>query len=563
MNKPLIVQSDKSILVEVDSPSYEFVRNSLVGFAELEKSPEYIHTYRLTPISLWNAAAAGLNENDILKILKEYSRYDVPQNVEMEIRDYLSRYGKVKLYKYDEKLILESPYPSLITEIWSSKKVRPYLVEKLSGTKILVNGNFRGHLKHAMIKIGYPVEDLAGYIKGKPCRFSLRDVTLASKPFNLRKYQNEAADMFYASGAASGGSGVVVLPCGAGKTIVGIAAMAFCGCHTLILVSNTTAGHQWINELLDKTSLTEDMVGEYSGEKKEIKPVTVSTYQILTYRKSKKDDFKHFSIFKQGSWGLVIYDEVHLLPAPVFRITAEIQAFRRLGLTATLVREDKKEDEVFSLIGPKKYDVPWKDLEKQGWIATAFCTEIRLVLPEKQQMAYAVGDKRRKFRLSSENPGKINLVKKLLEIHKDDQILVIGQYLDQLNEIFKSINEPIITGSVKNKRREELFQDFREGKRKILIVSSVANFALDLPEASVAIQISGKFGSRQEEAQRLGRILRPKTDGKPARFYTIVTRDTVEQDFAQNRQMFLTEQGYRYTIKDENSADFINPEMIL
>ncbi|MCZ6676861.1 MAG: DEAD/DEAH box helicase [Candidatus Poribacteria bacterium] len=547
---PLIVQSDRTVLLEVDNPLYEGARDELARFAELEKSPEHIHTYRITPLSLWNAAAAGVQTQHILDALNRYTKYDVPQNITVEIGDYVSRYGRVKLIKTpDEGLVLHADEAGLITEITHSKSVKSMLGQQIDAHTIRVPRHLRGHLKQALIKIGFPVEDLAGYVSGTHLEIAPLPVTRSGLDFDLRDYQHEAADIFHAGGDVRGGSGVIVLPCGAGKTVVGLGIMFRTQCHTLILATNTIAVRQWIDELLDKTTITPEEVGEYTGDRKEIRPITVATYQILTYRKSKSEDFVHLGIFSEMDWGLIVYDEVHLLPAPVFRMTAEIQARRRLGLTATLVREDGREDDVFSLIGPKKYDVPWRELEKQGWIATAECIEIRVDLPEHQRMEYAVADARQKFRIASENPSKFPLVRHLIQRHETDQVLVIGQYIDQLKRIAANLNALLITGKTTNLERAKLYDQFRRGEIKLLVVSKVANFAIDLPDANVAIQISGTFGSRQEEAQRLGRILRPKRDGSVAHFYSIVTRDSRDQEFAVNRQLFLTEQGYRYTIR--------------
>lgn len=549
-DKPVIVQSDRSILLETDGPAFEDARDLLASFAELVKSPEHIHTYRVTPLSLWNAAAAGLTAKQILAGLETVTKYDIPQNVIAEIEDQIARYGRLKLHKeIDGRLVLTSEDSLLIVELLNQKAIQPYITGSPDGKRIFVNPGDRGNLKCALIKIGFPVEDLAGYVEGAPLDIALREKTLSGREFGLRKYQRESVNAFYAGGANHGGSGVVVLPCGAGKTVVAIGSMAAAKTHTLILTTNTVALRQWKNELLDKTTLTEDQLGEYSGETKEIRPVTFATYQVLTYRKAKDSPFVHFSLFDEGQWGLIVYDEVHLLPAPVFRATASLQARRRLGLTATLVREDAREDDVFSLIGPKKYDVPWKVLEKQGWIATATCTEVRVRLPEDERYRYAVSDKRNKFRIASTNPVKDHICQMLVERHKDDNVLIIGQYLDQLKTLCKRFGAPLITGRTANREREKLYKAFRTGEVKLLIVSKVANFAIDLPDANIAIQVSGTFGSRQEEAQRLGRILRPKTtENTTARFYSLVSRDTCDQDYSVKRQLFLTEQGYRYEI---------------
>jgi len=550
VQNPLIVQSDRTVLLEVEHPKYEDARDALARFAELEKSPEHIHTYRISPLSLWNAAAAGLNGETILASLDKLSKYEIPQNISREIIEFINRYGQIRLVKRDNKLILESDEPALIAEVVGLPSVKKFLQDKIDERSVVVGDRFRGHIKQALIKVGFPVEDLAGYVTGTPLSIELRGLSQKGLPFGLRDYQTDSVRAFHMNGELRGGNGVIVLPCGAGKTIVAVGAMVALQCQTLILTANTVALRQWRDELLDKTSLTSEEIGEYSGETKKIKPVTLATYQILTYRKSKNDEFKHFDLFDQKGWGLIIYDEVHLLPAPVFRFTSEIQARRRLGLTATLVREDGREGDVFSLIGPKRYDMPWKLLERQGWIAEAFCREIRVDLPEERRMSYAVANRREKFRIASENDQKSLMIRALLELHPTDQILIIGQYLKQLNQVAALFDIPLITGATPLQNRIELYGQFRTGEVKRLVVSKVANFAIDLPDANVAIQISGTFGSRQEEAQRLGRILRPKTDGSSAVFYSIITRNTLDQDYAVNRQLFLTEQGYQYTIHD-------------
>ncbi len=562
---PIIVQGDKSVLLEVDNDLYQDARDVLARFAELEKSPEYVHTYRITPLSLWNAASAGLTADAILEGLARYSKYPIPDNVRVDIIDYISRYGRVKLTWRDNALVLAADDPALTAELVRHKKLRPYIVTQLDETTLQVDPARRGHIKQALVNIGYPAEDLAGYVRGEALEIHLRLMTLSGKPFALRDYQREAADIFYAGGAAHGGSGVIVLPCGAGKTMVGMAVMDQLQCSTLILSPNTVAVRQWIDELLDKTTLTREQIGEYTGRRKEIRPVTISTYQTMTYRKRGtrgknlplEEQYPHFELFNKRDWGLIIYDEVHLLPAPVFRITAELQARRRLGLTATLVREDGREEDVFSLIGPKKYDVPWKDLEKQGWIATADVCEIRIPLPPERRMEYALAEPRQQYRVAAENPRKFDVLDQILAKHPDDQILIIGMYLDQLDQVAKRYGFPIITGKTAIRERRKLYRQFREGEIRCLIVSKVGNFAIDLPDASVMIQISGTFGSRQEEAQRLGRILRPKKNGLLAHFYTLVSKDTNDQTYSANRQLFLTEQGYRYTILyDDEVADF-------
>ena len=552
--RPLIVQSDHSILLEVGSLAYHDARDAIGRFADLEKSPEHFHTYRITPLSVWNAAATGLDAETMIEDLKRHSKYDVPRNVLADIRDYVARYGRVRLEREDGVLVLASDDPALVAEILHNPLVKKYVIEALPDGRVAVDPAFRGHVKQAMIKIGYPVEDLAGYVEGGRFEIALADATPDGRPFALRPYQSESVEVFHAGGSVRGGSGVIVLPCGAGKTVVGLGAMAALQTKTLILTTNLIAVRQWHREIREKTHVADADVGEYTGEVKNVRPITVTTYQILTYRRSKTDVFVHFDLFQQNDWGLIIYDEVHLLPAPIFRLTAEIQATRRLGLTATLVREDEKEEDVFTLIGPKRYDVPWKVLERAGWIATAHCTEVRIGMPGELRMEYAVADQRARFRLAAENPAKRPVVKRLLERHADDRVLIIGQYIAQLETLAKVLGIPLITGRTPNEERAELYRAFRDGDLKRLMVSKVGNFAIDLPDASVLIQVSGTYGSRQEEAQRLGRILRPKSDGGPAHFYSLVSRDSRDQEFAANRQRFLTEQGYSYEITDEREV---------
>lgn len=551
---PFIVQSDRTVLVEVDNPKYAEARDALAPFAELEKSPEHIHTYRISNLSLWNAAAAGLTTEQIVGVLHRYTKFPIPQNLPADIAETVSRYGRVRLERYDEKTLkLVCADKPLLTELSRQKKLKEYLGQKLDDVSFAVDPAYRGVLKQALIAVGYPAEDLAGYTEGAILPLALREMTASGVPFRVRDYQRDAAAVFYAGGDVRGGSGVIVLPCGAGKTVVGIVAMSLLQRNTLVLTTSITAVKQWKREILDKTTLTDDDVKEYTGETKEIGPVTVATYQILTYRPDKTEDFPHFGLFDQRDWGLIVYDEVHLLPAPVFRVTAQIQARRRLGLTATLIREDGREGDVFSLIGPKKYDVPWRELETKGWIASANCTEIRVALPDdKTRMEYAVADHRAKYRIASENEAKDDVVAELLTRYADQRVLIIGQYLAQLRRLSERFKVPIITGSTPTVEREELYSKFRSGEVRHLVLSKVGNFAIDLPDANVLIQVSGTFGSRQEEAQRLGRILRPKSSGEgDAHFYTLVTRDTRELDFAHHRQMFLTEQGYTYEIRDE------------
>lgn len=557
---PIIAQSDRTILLETASPRFVAARDALAGFAELVKSPEHIHTYRLTPLSLWNAAAVGFSEESVLNALEEYSKYPIPENIISEVKDFMSRYGRLKLEKFEDDLWMTSEDRLLLIEVCGLKSIIPLLdgsfiseTSPLTGTtvRIKIRNGQRGFIKHALIKVGFPIEDLAGYVEGEHLPLALRSPTLGGHEFGLRDYQHEAVDAFWQGGGLKGGSGTIVLPCGAGKTIVAIGALNAAQTSTLILTTNVTALRQWRDEILDKTNLDPELLGEYSGHTKEIKPITITTYQILTYRKTKNSEFLHFGLFNRRNWGLIIYDEVHLLPAPVFRAVANLQSRRRLGLTATLVREDGKEEDVFSLIGPKKYDVPWRELEGRGWIATAQCIEIRVPFPNDDvRLEYAVAETRDKHRLGSTNPAKTQVVLDLVNDHVGDRILVIGQYLSQLGEISEALGVPIITGKTPQSKRDVLYGEFRSGVSPVLVVSKVANFAVDLPDANVAIQISGTFGSRQEEAQRLGRILRPKKDKNTAIFYSVVTRDSTEQTFSAKRQLFLTEQGYRYRIEN-------------
>jgi DNA excision repair protein ERCC-3 len=549
-SNPLIVQGDRSILVEVDNPKYMVARNALAPFAELEKSPEHIHTYRLTNLSLWNAAAAGLTAKAMIETLSRYSKFPLPANIATDVAEIVSRYGRLRLERAGDHLRLFCPDKPLLEELLRQPKVRQYLGERIDDASYQVDPAFRGVLKQALIAVGYPAEDLAGYAAGALLPMQLRKMTRSGLAFQVRDYQQQAAEVFYAGGDLRGGSGVVVLPCGAGKTIVGLVAMTLIQRATLILTTSITAVKQWRRELLERTDLPEDQIAEYTGESKQIAPVTLATYQILTYRPEKSEEFPHFKIFDSRDWGLVIYDEVHLLPAPVFRITAQIQARRRLGLTATLIREDGREGDVFTLIGPKKYDVPWRELESQGWIAEAACNEIRVGLPEPVRMEYAVAEWRNKYRIASENPAKEEIVARLLDRYQGSRVLIIGQYLKQLRHVSRRFDIPIITGQTPSAEREDLYHRFRRGELRRLVLSKVGNFAIDLPDANVLIQLSGTFGSRQEEAQRLGRILRPKSGREAAHFYTLVTRDTRELDFAHHRQLFLTEQGYSYNIID-------------
>ena len=549
-DKPLIVQSDRSVLAEVNSTYYAEARDALCRFAELVKSPEHIHTYQITPLSLWNAAAIGMTAEEVLETLGRYARYDIPGNLRHDIVDFMGRYGRVRLESENSRLYVVSEDETLIAELTRNRQFSSLLKGQENSHRLEIDAGMRGHAKQALIRLGYPVEDRAGYVDGAPLDISLRRELPDGGDFHLRSYQSEAARSFWAGGSFAGGSGIIVLPCGAGKTIVGMTVMENVGQHTLVLTTSITAVRQWRRELLEKTSLTEDDIGEYTGEEKNPRPVTISTYQILTYRPDQNGPFPHFDLFTKMNWGLIVYDEVHLLPAPVFRITAEIQARRRLGLTATLVREDGREEDVFSLIGPKRYDVPWKELEQQGWIAQADCLEVRVPLPGDKKMEYALAGQRVKFRIASENPSKIDLVKALVKRHEQDSVLIIGQFLDQLHTVADELQVPVITGRTPSAERERLYGLFRSGELRCLIVSKVGNFAIDLPDANILIQMSGTFGSRQEEAQRLGRILRPKKDNSAALLYSLVSRESKEEEFAMNRQLFLTEQGYRYTIVD-------------
>ncbi|MEZ5091273.1 DNA repair helicase XPB [Nocardioides sp.] len=536
---PLIVQSDKTLLLEVDHPQAQDCRKAIAPFAELERSPEHIHTYRLTNLGLWNARAAGHDAEQVIDALLTYSRYAVPHALLVDVAETMARFGRLRLEKHPTHgLVLVSADRPVLEEVLRAKRVAGMLGNRIDADTVVVHGSERGNLKQALLKLGWPAEDLAGYVDGEAHPIALRE-----DGWLLRDYQREAAEGFW-----HGGSGVVVLPCGAGKTIVGAAAMATAQATTLILVTNTVSARQWKDELVRRTSLTEDEIGEYSGAVKQIRPVTIATYQVMTTRR--KGTYSHLELFDARDWGLIIYDEVHLLPAPIFRMTADLQARRRLGLTATLVREDGREGDVFSLIGPKRYDAPWKDIEAQGWIAPADCIEVRVTLDEGERIAYATAEPEERYRLASCTPAKTAVAEALVERHRGEPTLVIGQYLDQLDEIGADLDAPVIKGDTTVRERQRLFDAFRAGEISLLVVSKVANFSIDLPEAAVAIQVSGSFGSRQEEAQRLGRLLRPKADGRAARFYAVVARDTVDAEFAQHRQRFLAEQGYAYTITD-------------
>ncbi|WP_030485593.1 DNA repair helicase XPB [Nocardioides aequoreus] len=536
---PLIVQSDKTLLLEVDHEQARAARAAIAPFAELERSPEHIHTYRLTPLGLWNARAAGHDAEQVVDVLLTFSRYAVPHALLVDVAETMDRYGRLRLDKDPAHgLVLTATDRAVFEEVLRSKRVAGMLGERLGPESVAVHASERGNLKQALLKLGWPAEDHAGYVDGEA-----HPIELDETGWSLRPYQKEAAESFW-----HGGSGVVVLPCGAGKTLVGAAAMSEAGATTLILVTNTVSARQWKHELVKRTSLTEDEIGEYSGSRKEVRPVTIATYQVLTTRR--KGVYPHLELLDARDWGLIVYDEVHLLPAPIFRMTADLQARRRIGLTATLVREDGREGDVFSLIGPKRYDAPWKDIEQQGYIAPADCVEVRVTLPEGERIAYATAEPEERYRLASCTHEKTRITERLVAQHRGEPTLVIGQYLEQLDELAEHLDAPVIQGKTTVKERERLFEAFRTGEIDLLVVSKVANFSVDLPEAAVAIQVSGSFGSRQEEAQRLGRLLRPKADGTTARFYTVVSRDTVDADFAQNRQRFLAEQGYAYRIVD-------------
>ncbi len=541
-NGPLIVQSDRSVLLEIAHPDAENARHDIAVFAELERAPEHIHTYRITKLGLWNARAAGHSADEIVATLTRYSKFDVPQSVSFDIIETVGRYGRLVIERDARgQLVVRSQDEAALNQISRSKRIIPLLGEQVAPDAFAVAPWARGQLKQELVKQGWPAEDLAGYTPGTPHEISL------TQDWNLRGYQLKAIENFQ-----NGGSGVVVLPCGAGKTLVGAGTMAAVGATTLILVTNTVSARQWRDELLKRTDLSADDIGEYSGQVKEIKPVTIATYQILTAKR--RGEYAHLAVLDALDWGLIVYDEVHLLPAPVFKLTADLQARRRLGLTATLVREDGREGDVFSLIGPKRYDAPWKEIEAQGYISPAECFEVRIDLPQSTRLDYAAAADNERYRLASTAPEKMNTVRRLVAKHKGEQILIIAQYLDQIDELAETLNVPSLTGSTPVSEREELYNHFREGSIKVLVVSKVANFSVDLPDASVAIQVSGSFGSRQEEAQRLGRLLRPSANGHSASFYTLVARDTVDQDFAQNRQRFLAEQGYSYTILDASAV---------
>ena len=539
MTGSLIVQSDKTLLLEVDHPDAEDARRAVAPFAELERAPEHMHTYRVTPLGLWNARAAGHDAEQVVDALVRHSRYPVPQALLVDVAETMDRYGRLTLTKdEDDTLLLRTTDRAVLAEILRHKRIRPLVGDRIDADTVAVHPSERGHLKQELLKVGWPAEDLAGYVDGEA-----HPIVLEEQDWSLRPYQRQAVDGFW-----DGGSGVVVLPCGAGKTLVGAGAMARSGTTTLILVTNTVAARQWREELLARTSLTEEEIGEYSGARKDVRPVTIATYQVLTHKR--KGVYPHLDLLDARDWGLILYDEVHLLPAPIFRMTADLQARRRLGLTATLVREDGRESDVFSLIGPKRFDAPWKDIESQGYIAPADCVEVRVSLSDEMRMAYAVAEPDERYRFASCAAEKTEVVRELVRRHSGQQTLVIGQYLDQLETLAGELDAPLITGATSVTARQRLFGQFRDGRLPLLVVSKVANFSIDLPEASVAIQVSGTFGSRQEEAQRLGRVLRPKGDGRTAHFYSIVARDTVDAEFAAHRQRFLSEQGYGYRIVD-------------
>lgn len=605
MMNPLIVQSDRSILMDVHAPLADECRNALIPFAELERSPEHLHTYRLTPLSLWNATSAGFTYQDAIDVLRKYARFDVPQSVEVWIEETAGRFGKLRMIPApddvvefekkaghfpddvvvinpgnqvdpaeeekkkknqgkEEYLLLVAETKPIYKQINANTQLRKYLTPCQVENAFILLLTDRGTIKQKLIELSWPVKDEVPLRDGEPLDITLNEKTSSGKDLVIRNYQMEAAKAIVGDKGPGSGFGTIVLPCGAGKTIVGMTIMSMLKTSTLIITTNITSVHQWIDELVDKTNIPRDMIAEYTGESKTIKPVTVATYQILTWRPDKVGPYPHFSIFRDRPWGLIIYDEVHLLPAPVFRVVAELQAVRRVGLTATLVREDNCQGYVFSLVGPKRYDVPWKELEHTGWIAKAECVEVRLDLPTDRELEYAVAPAREKHRIACENPVKIKIVSELVECFSEDKILIIGQYLDQLEEIAALLKVPLITGKTPNSVRDQIYGDFKSGKVRVLVVSKVANFAVDLPDASMAIQVSGTFGSRQEEAQRLGRILRPKE--RTSRFFTLISRSTVEEDFGSNRQKFLAEQGYSYRIikyADASSFDVIKDDFAL
>ena len=548
-DRPLWVQSDRTILLEVGHALAAEAQAFLPQFAELEKSPERFHTYRITPLSLWNAAAVGVTAVRVVEFLRRMGREAPPSNVVHDVEDFLRRYGLLRLVRRAGALVLETADQKLLSDLDRAGVLEKFVRGREADGALRLDDLARGEVKQTLLKLGYPVDDQAGYTAGAPYAFRLREATLTGKPFVVRPYQKLAADLFHAGGSEKGGSGVIVLPCGAGKTVVSMAVMERLQCETLVLTTNTVAVRQWRTELIDKAHVPAEDVGEYTGDRKEIRPITISTYQILTHRKEKgATPFTHFGLFAAKDWGLIVYDEVHLLPAPVFRASADLQARRRLGLTATLVREDQHEEDVFSLIGPKRFDMPWKELEQQGWIAEARCIEVRVPFPQEERIAYLAAPNREQFRLASENKDKLEALLRVLARHQDDHVLVIGQYLDQIEGMAKAIAAPLIVGKTPTVERERLYADFKAGRIPVLVVSKVGNFAIDLPDANVAVQVSGTFGSRQEEAQRLGRILRPKPGGVPATFYSLVSKDTKEEECAERRQRYLTERGYTYRI---------------
>jgi len=548
LDNALIVQSDCSILLEVHAPRAEEARAALTPFAELVKSPEHVHTYRLTPLSIWNARAAGLPAERMVAALHEHARYPVPPSVEREVLELAARYGRVVISRDGAFLRCTCADEGTAGRLRRDRNAGPYLAERLDATGFRVDPEQRGVLKQALVAAGFPAEDLAGYLTGDRLEIALRECAASGQPFVVREYQRQAAESFFVAGSERGGSGVIVLPCGAGKTIVGLAAMEMVGQTALVLTTSRTAVNQWRRELLDKTTVRRDDIAEYTGEEKNIGPVTLTTYQILTWRSDREGEFPHLELFRARPWGLIIYDEVHLLPAPVFRATADLQARRRLGLTATLVREDGREGDVFALIGPKRFDVPWKDLERQAWIASATCVEERVPMSADLRMEYALADRRSRFRIAAENPAKMARLRRLLDQHSDGRVLIIGEFIAQVAAIAKEIGAPLVTGKTPQAEREQIYGCFRRNDLHCIVLSKVGNFAIDLPEADVLIQVSGMFGSRQEEAQRLGRILRPKGDGRAAHFFTLVSRDTREEEFAHHRKLFLTEQGYSYQV---------------
>jgi DNA excision repair protein ERCC-3 len=548
-DQPAIIQGDRTVLLEVDHPRYEEGRDILSRFAELERSPEHVHTYRLSSLALWNAAALGVTSDDVIAGLQAISRYDLPGHVEHEIRDLMARHGVCRLVDGPDPRTLVLQVASDAIRVRLAREPKLAALVTPAGDHYHVAVGDRGALKRGLLAAGYPVDDTAGLVDGAPLAVPVKD------DFTPYPYQTAAVHAFAATG-----HGVIVLPCGAGKTVIGVLAMAALGTRTLILTSSREAAAQWRRELRARTWLAEDAIALYEGARSAaVAPVTITTYSMLSKKGGAgATGFSHFDRLAREPWGLVIYDEVHLVPAPIFRLTAELQARRRLGLTATLVREDGRETDVFALIGPKRFEIAWRALEHSGHIAAATCFEVRVAITGAAAEAYAVAEPRDQPRIAAENPAKLDAMAALVERHVGERILVMGTYLDSLRAAARRLKAPLISGDSTHAEREAAYAAFRSGESRILVLSRVGNFAIDLPEAAVLIQISGTMGSRQEEAQRLGRVLRPKPGG--ASFYTIVSRHTCEEEMALHRQLFLTEQGYRFFIEDlaEPEAGEIN-----